>query len=559
MSRIKIFALGGLGENGKNMYCVDVDNKIFILDAGLKYPTHELFGVDSIIPDFSYLEKNKSRIIGLFLSHGHEDHIGAVPKLLKAINIPIFASYFTLAILKDAITDQGLDLIDYKFITVSSRKTLTFDNIKVDFYRVTHSIPESQGIAITTMDGIIVYAPDFTFDQNVTGVYKTDFEKLSYIAGQKVLALLVESLGAERIGYTHSTEALDYTLNQTFYHSKGRIIVSAFSTDLVRIQKIIDIALKYERKIAIIGRKTQRTVDIAVNLDYLKIPKDSLKSLRFIDDKNKNELKDAVVLVTGDRHEPFYMLQRMVKKQDKLIHINKDDTIILMTPPIPGTEKIAARTLDILYRYDTNVVKINKAILPPSHAGSEDIKLLINILNPKYIIPVIGEYRHQYAMNHLCIQHGYSEDTVFVLDNGTVLQLDEGKVVNTKERIKSGDILVDGILDGDLHDAVLRDRELLSQDGVLLIIANIEAREKRVITSPEIVSRGFIYMKENEELIKEVEAIFYKVSDKILKNKYIDWKVYRQMLKDDISKYLYQVTKRRPIIIPVLIDTQTNK
>ena len=557
MSKIKIFALGGLGENGKNMYCIDVDNKIFILDAGLKYPTQELFGVDSIIPDFSYLVKNKSRIVGLFLSHGHEDHIGAVPKLLKTINIPIYASYFTLAILKDSMVDQGLDVEEYKLNTVSSRKTLSFDNIKVDFYRVTHSIPESFGIAISTIDGVIVYAPDFTFNQNVHGVYKTDFDKLSKIASQKILALLIESLGAERVGQTHSTEALDYALNQAFYQAKSRIIVSAFSTDLVRIQRIIDIALKYERKIAIIGRKTQRTVDIAVNLDYLKIPDDKLISLRFIDDKNKNELKDAVVLVTGDRHEPFYMLQRMVKKLDRLIHIDKDDTIILMTPPIPGTEKIAARTLDILYRYDTNVVKINKAILPPAHAGSEDIKLLINILNPRYIIPVIGEYRHQYAMNHLCIQHGYAENDVFVLDNGTVLQLEEGKVVKTNERIKNGDILVDGILDGDLNDVVLRDRELLSQDGVLLIIANIDARKKLVITDIEIVSRGFIYMKENEELINEVEAIFYKVSEKILKNKYVDWKAFREMLKDDISKHLYRVTKRRPIIIPVLIDTQT--
>ncbi len=559
MSRIKIFALGGLGENGKNMYCIDVDNKIFILDAGLKYPTQELFGVDSIIPDFSYLEKNKHRIIGLFLSHGHEDHIGAVPKLLKAINIPVYASYFTLAILKDSLTFQGLDLDDYRFNVVSSRKTLSFDHIKIDFYRVTHSIPESFGIAISTLDGVIVYAPDFTFNQNVHGIYKTDFDKLSKIAGQKILALLIESLGAERVGYSHSTEALDYALNQAFYQADSRIIISAFSTDLVRIQKIIDIALKYDRKIAIIGRKTQRTVDIAVNLDYLKIPEDKLISLRFIDDKNKNELKDAVVLVTGDRHEPFYMLQRMVKKLDRLIHINKEDTIILMTPPIPGTEKIAARTLDILYRYDPKIVKIDKAILPPSHAGSEDIKLLINILNPKYIVPVIGEYRHQYAMQHLCVQHGYSKDDIILLDNGTVLLLEEGKVVKSKEKIKSGDILVDGILDGDLNDVVLRDRELLSEDGVLLIIANIDARKKTVINDIEIVSRGFIYMKENEELIKEVEEIFYKVSVKILKNKYVDWKAFREMLKDDISRHLYKVTKRRPIIIPVLIDTQTTK
>ena len=559
MSKIKIFALGGLGENGKNMYCVDIDNRIFILDAGLKYPTLELFGVDSIIPDFSYLEENKNKIVGLFLSHGHEDHIGAVPKLLKTINVPIYGSYFTLAILKDSMKNQGLELENYTFYTASTKDTLSFGNVKVDFYQLTHSIPESLGIAISTTDGVIVYAPNFIFDQNVKGVYKTDFEKLSHIAGKPILALMIESLGAERLGYTHSSKALDYALNQAFYQAKSRIIVSAFSTDLARIQKIIDIASKYERKIAIIGRKTQRIVDIAVNLDYLKIPEGKLIGLRFIDEKNKNELRDAIVLVTGVRHEPFYMLQRMVKKLDRLIHIDKEDTIILMTHPVPGTEKIAARTLDILYRYDTNVVKIDKDILPSSHASSEDIKLLINILNPKYIIPVIGEYRHQYAMNHLCIQHGYNENTVFVLDNGVILSIENSEIVDSNEKIDCDDILVDGILDGDLNDVVLRDRELLSQDGVLLVIANIDARKKEVLTVPEIVSRGFIYMKENEELIKEVENIFYKVSKKIMSNRYIDWRVFRDALKDDISKHLYRVTKRRPIIIPVLIDTQTKK
>ena len=417
MSKIKFFALGGLGENGKNMYCLDINNKIFILDAGLKYPSHELFGVDSIVPDFDYLEENVDRIVGIFLSHGHEDHIGAVPKLLKTVKVPIYASYFTLALLKDLITDQGLNVNDYKFNQVTCDKTEKFGNIGVDFYRVTHSIPESLGIAISTPDGVIVYAPDFTFDQNVSGAYKTDFLKLSSIAGKKVLALLVESLGAERVGKTHSSDALEYALNQAFYKAEDRIIVSAFSTDLMRIQKIIDISLKYDKNIVIIGRKTQRTVDIAVNLGYLKIPKDKLTNLRFIDDKNKNELKDSVILVSGDRHEPFYMLQRMVKKLDRLIHIRKSDSIILMTPPVPGTEKIAARTLDILYRFDTNVIKIDKNILPPAHASSEEIKLLINILQPEYIIPVVGEYRHQYALKKLCYQLGYTEDKVFSLDN----------------------------------------------------------------------------------------------------------------------------------------------
>ncbi len=555
MARIKIFALGGLGENGKNMYCVDVNGDLFILDAGLKYPSLELYGVDSIIPDFTFLEQNKKRIKGLFLSHGHEDHIGAVPKLLKSINIPVYASHFTLAILKDSLVDQGLEVKDYKLTTVSAKKSINFGEVTIDFYNMTHSIPESLGIAISTKDGSIIYAPDYTFDQNVNKCYKTDFDKLSKIASKEVLCLLTESLGCERSGYTHSTD-LDYALNQAFYSAEGRIIATAFSTDLVRIQKIIDTAIKYEREIVIIGRKTQRTVDIAVNLGYLKIPEESLINLRFIDDKNKNELKNAVVLVTGDRHEPFYMLQRMVKKQDRLIHTSSEDTIILMTPPVPGTEKIASRTLDILYRNDLNVNMINKKILPPSHASSEDVKLLANFLNPRYIFPVIGEYRHQYALKKLCLELGYKKSQIVSLDNGQVAEINNRNLVNTKEKVKAGEILVDGILDADVSNVVLRDRESLSQDGVLLVIANVDARKKEVVSEPEVVSRGFVYMKDNEELINGVAEVFNRVSKEELNTKYINWRTYKNSVRDQISKYLYRETKRRPIIIPVLIDTQ---
>jgi ribonuclease J len=557
MSTIQFFALGGLGENGKNMYCLEVENKLFILDAGLKYPSTELFGVDSIIPDFTYLEENKEKIVGLFLSHGHEDHIGAVPRLLKALDkLPIYGSNFTLEILKDTLKDQDMDETCCQFNIVDSSKILRFGDITVEFYRVTHSIPESLGIAITTKDGVIVYAPDYNFDQNVDNIYKTEFTKLAEIAGKNVLALLTESLGAERDGYTHSSTSLDHALNQAFSNAESRIIVSAFSTDLLRIQKIIDVALDYNRKIAIIGRKTQRTIDIAVTMGYLKIPEGSLATLKFIDDKNKNELEDAIVLVAGDRHEPFYMLQRMVKKLDRLIHINKEDTIILMTPPVPGTEKIAARTLDILYRFDTNVVKISKSELPPSHASSEDIKLLINILNPKYIVPVIGEYRHQYALRELCEQLGYEKDKVVMLDNGTIFEMKNGTRTNTKNKVDHGEIFVDGILDGDVSDVVLRDRELLSEDGVLLIIANIDARRRVILSEPEIVSRGFVYMKENEELIEQVREIFLESSKRIFKNKYVDWRKYKDDVKDSVSKFLYKEISRRPIIIPVLVDTQ---
>jgi ribonuclease J len=556
MSLIKFFALGGLGEDGKNMYCIEVDQKLFIMDAGLKYPTQELYGVDSVLPDFTYLKENKDSIQGLFLSHGHEDHIGAVPSLLKQINIPVFGSFFTIALLKDSMQEQNMPFDDYTLNVVTKQDTLNFDAVEISFYQTTHSIPESFGIVISTKDGVIVYSPDYTFDQNVDRAYKTSFERLARIAGKNVLALLTESLGCEHHGHSHTSKNLEYALNQAFFKAKNRVVVSTFSTDIFRIQKVIDIALRYERKIAIIGRKAQRMIDIALNLGYLKIPEDKLLTLKFIDDKNKNTLEDALVLVSGDRHEPFHMLQRMVRKLDRLIHINESDTVILMTPPVPGTERIAARTLDVLYRNNINLIKIDKAMLPPSHASSEDIKLLMNILNPKYIIPVIGEHRHLFALKKLALSMDYTPEYIKLLDNGEVLEFVDGKAKEHTYSIMSGDVLVDGILEGDLSDVVLKDRETLSQDGVFMVVLNVDPKQKRILGDIEIVSRGFVYMKENEALIADVTQLSEKISGEIFKHNYVDWRVYKERLREEISRYLYNETNRRPIVIPVLIDTQ---
>ncbi|MFW5842202.1 MAG: ribonuclease J [Bacillota bacterium] len=556
MSKIKIFSLGGLGEDGKNMYCVEVDKNLFIMDAGLKYPTQELYGVDAVLPDFSYLKEHKNNIQGLFLSHGHEDHIGAVPALLRQMKINVYASYFTMALLKDTLKENNMNSDDYTLNVVKKEDILTFGNVKVSFYQTTHSIPESFGVVLNTQDGAIVYSPDYTFDQNVNRAYKTSFERLASIAGSNVLALLTESIGAEHVGHSHTSRDLDYTLNQAFMRAEKRVVVSAFSTDIFRIQKVIDVALKYDRDIAIIGRRAQRMVDIALTLDYLKIPEGKLQTLKFIDDKNQNLLENSVVLVTGDRHEPFHMLQRMVRKLDRLIHLNQTDTVILMTPPVPGTEKIAARTLDILYRNDIQLVKINKDMLPPSHASSEDVKLLMNILNPKYIVPVIGEHRHLYALKQIALQMGYDNDHIRQLENGQVLEFNNGTPRKDIYSISSGDVLVDGILEGDLSDVVLKDREILSQDGLMMIIGNIDAKQKRMVGETEIVSRGFVYMKENEILIQQVTDIYKKIATEMFKEKYVDWRQFKEKIRDEVSRFLYHETNRRPIVIPVLIDTQ---
>lgn len=559
MSEIRFFALGGLGENGKNMYVVDVDRQYFILDAGLKYPTQELYGVDEIIPNYKMLINIKDRIKGIFLTHAHEDHIGALPHILNELNVPVYATPFTMEVVKDSLIEKNYDLSKLTLHTIDSNTIIRSGNVKVTFFSTTHSIPESIGIAIHTIDGVIVYTSDFTFVQNKDPKYQTDFKKINELAQKKVIALLPESLGSTLIQDGGIHDALTHKINSVYANAEGRIIVSLFSSDLLKIQRIIDISLIHHKKIAIIGRKAQRIVDIAIEKGYLQIPSDALTTLRYIDDKNKNDSKDLVCLVTGNRHEPFFMLQRMCKKQDRLIHINDKDTILIMTPPVPGTEKMAARTLDVLYRSDATVKQIPNRLLTSSHATSEEIKMMMNLLSPQYIIPTIGEYRHQYGVKQIAESIGYQEDKIIILDNGDVAFFKEGELSYTsKGDIKTGDILIDGTAIGDVNQFVMRDREMLADDGVLLIIANIDPKKKKVLGDVEIVSRGFVYVQEAQEVINELKNIFFTTVDKHLKGKYINWNDLKQDIKEESTKYIQQVTKRKPITIPVIISTETD-
>lgn len=554
MSKVRFFALGGLGENGKNMYVVDVDQQLFILDAGIKYPGPELFGVDEIIPDYKVLLRAAKNIRGLFLSHAHEDHIGAIVHLLKDLKIDIYATNFTMSIVKDALLDAGFDLNDYKLHVIDQDNIIKFGQVKVTFFNTTHSIPESVGIVIHTQLGSIVYTSDFTFTQIGDKNYQTDFQKLNEIASKKVLALLPESLGSELVQNSGVNLELNHRLNEIYLNAEGRIIVSLFSSDLQKIQRIVDISLAHKKKIAIIGRRAQRIVDIAIRSGYLNIPKESLVNLRFIDEKNKNDGLDIVCLVTGSRHEPFYMLQRMCKKADRLIHISEKDTICLLTAPVPGTEKMAARTLDILYRSDANVKIIDKRLLTQSHATGEEVKMMINLLKPAYIVPTIGEYRMQYRVKKLALELGYHESQIFLLDNGDVLNFSEEPYVG-KQDISTGEILIDGSVVGDVNDFVVRDRELLSEDGALLIVAHVSAKKKQIISDIQIVSKGFVFQKPTGDLLEELKEQFIKTSQKHLSSKYINWTEYKKDVRNDISKYIYQGTRRNPITIPVIIST----
>ncbi|PKK98137.1 MAG: RNase J family beta-CASP ribonuclease [Tenericutes bacterium HGW-Tenericutes-2] len=556
MSKIRFFALGGLGENGKNMYAIEADSQIFILDAGIKYPSAELYGVDEIIPDYRVLVRAKDRIRGIFLSHAHEDHISALPHILKDLNVPVYATNFTMQIVNDMLKDEGYDLGTLTLNTISQNSIIKFGNVRVTFFNTTHSIPESVGIAVHTVDGVIVYTSDFTFDQSGDVKYQTDFRKINELSEKNVLALLIESLGSTlelNGGVNHN---LNHRLNSVFTNAEGRIIVSLFSSDLRKIQRIIDISLAHHKKIAIIGRRAQRIVDIAIHNGYLNIPEESLINLRYIDEKNKNDGKDIVALVTGNRHEPFFMLQRMCKKADRLIHIEETDTVLLMTPPVPGTEKMAARTMDILYRSDAQVKVVDKRLLTSAHATAEEIKMMINLLKPKYIIPTIGEYRHQFGVKRLAQDIGYKEDQIFLLDNGDVLTFDNMEPYVSRNDINVGEILIDGTAVGDVNDFVMKDRELLAEDGALLLVAHVSPKTKQIIGEVKIVTKGFVYVQESEEILNKVKETFMEVSKKHLEGKYINWNDYKRDVRNEVNRYIYQETRRSPITIPVIISTE---
>ncbi|MBN2268089.1 MAG: ribonuclease J [Acholeplasmataceae bacterium] len=556
MSQIRFFALGGLGENGKNMYVVEVDQQLFILDAGIKYPGQELYGVDEIVPDYRMLIRAKDRIKGIFLSHAHEDHIAAIPHILRDMNVPVYASNFTMQIVLDMLKEEDISIDKLKLHTITQNSIIKFGNVKVTFFNTTHSIPESVGIAIHTVDGVIVYTSDFTFDQSSDLMYQTDFRKINEIAEKNVLMLLSESLGStlELNGGVSST--LKHKLNSIYTNAEGRIIVTLFSSDLRKIQRIVDISLAHHKKIAIIGRRAQRIVDIAIQSGYLNIPQESLVSLRFIDDKNKNDDKDIVALVTGNRHEPFYMLQRMCKKADRLIHIGPEDTVILMTPPVPGTEKMAARTLDVLFRSDAQVKQIDKRLLTSAHATADELKMMMNLLKPRYVVPTIGEYRHQYGLKRLALEIGYKSEDVFLMDNGDVLTFDGKDTYVSKNDINVGEILIDGTAVGDVNDFVMKDRELLAEDGALLIVSHINPKTKQILGDVKIVTKGFVYVQESEELLNQVKELFQKISKKHLESKYINWNDYKRDVRNEINHFIYQQTRRSPITIPVIISTE---
>ncbi|MDD4000681.1 MAG: ribonuclease J [Bacilli bacterium] len=558
MSKISFCALGGLGENGKNMYVLEIDDKIFILDAGLKKPSFDLYGIDSVIPNITHLLENKERIQGIFLSHGHDDFIGAVPELLKQINVGVFGTHFTMSLLELALNEANMNISDYRLYRINANKVLKFGNLTVHFFATSHSIPESLGIAIKTEDGALVYAPDFTFVFNTDPHYQTSFGNIIEIAKDGVLALFSESLGALNIGRASNDYQMIHEVNEILQNSK-RVIFSMFSSELQRIQKVINLCVQNNRKIAIIGKRAQKTINIAMSEGYLHIPSDNLVTLKYMTDENRNDADNLAVIITGLRHEPYYTLQRMCNGVDRLIEIKADDNIIIISQPQTGTEIMAQKTTSLLHRHNAKVTIIPKSMLMSSHADSEVLKMLYSMLKPKYIVPIIGEYRHQFMQKKIAFEAGYKEKNIIMLENGDKINFNDGVLLQNMEKVLSGDVLVDGSFVGDINEIVLKDREMLSQDGLLLVIASVDARLKKIIAGPQVVLKGFMVGETAEEVSKAVGDITENIVSEHFSKRYIDWSELKNKIKEAINKGVYRLTKKSPIIMVTLIDVESQK
>lgn len=547
-SVIKIFALGGVGEVGKDLYVVEVDNDIFILDAGLMYPGNEMFGIDIIIPDVTYLLENKQRIKGIFLTHGHEDHIGALPYILRKIKVPVYGTKLTLALLEDKLKETGIT--NYPLLhVIHTHSTIKFNKVTVSFFGTNHSIPDSVGICIHTNQGAIVYTGDFKFDQSPINGRKAELGRIAAIGDKGVLCLLSDSTNAEYPGYAKSEWSVGQEILKAFYRTKGRIIVAAFATNLSRIQQIFDAAVESGRKIAIDGKRMEKVVATAKQFGYLKF-KDNI--LIPVDQLSKYDDASITVLTTGTHGEPLSMLSKMARNQHRQVTIKRDDTILIAATPIPGTELKTFRTIDLLMRNGANVIH-GSHVYVTGHGCQEELKLMMNLLKPKFLIPVHGEYRTQIAHQKLANMVGIPKHRVFLVENGDVVEFKQRKAKKAG-KVFSGNVLIDGLGVGDVGNIVLRDRRLLSKDGILVVVVTLSKKMNTIVSGPEIISRGFVYVRESEELMDEAQQLVKEILDQCMSEKINEWSSLKNNIRETLSQFLHEKTKRRPMILPIIME-----
>lgn len=545
MSKIKIFSLGGLNEIGKNMYVIEIDKDILVIDTGLKYADEQMLGIDYVIPNIDYLKENKKRVKGIFLTHGHFENFGAIQDIAESLDkVPIYGSKFTIALLKKELEIKKVSTKN--LIEIPAYKTLNIGHVKVFPVGLSHSIPDNLGYAIYTKDGVIFYASDFVFDATMRGHYQTDMGKLAYIGKQGVLCLMAESIYAQKSGHTSPHHRISNLIRETLSKANGRIIFNVLSSHLYRIQELFNEVSKTDRKIVIMGKKLQSIVDYATKNNYLFINEKCIGDLSNINDP------DVVILNSNERERPYSTIYKIVNGYDKFIKLRESDTVFLATPIYEGREKTFYKLLDDISKLDVEVVTLSKDNLS-HHASAEDLMMMMDLMKPKYYFPIKGEYRHQVANATLANQVGIPDSHIILKENGFVASFNNGKLVeNDFTKIPCGDISIDGDSSDDIGEIVLRDREMLSDNGIIVISATLSKKTKKIIAGPEILTRGFVYVKDSTDLIDQIKEICVKVINENVHENYVDYGKIKSAIRDNLSKYLSNQTGNKPMIISVL-------
>jgi len=552
IDKLSIFALGGVGEIGKNMYVVQYANDIVVIDCGLKFPEEDMLGIDMVIPDISYLTENRDKVRAILITHGHEDHIGGLPYVLKHLNVPVYATRLTMGLIEGKLKEAGL-LGDTKRIVITADSELTLGSITASFFRTNHSIPDSVGVCLDTPEGRVVHTGDFKFDHTPVNDQYADLQRMAEIGKQGVLALLSDSTNAERPGFTPSEKTVGTAIEDVFRSAKQRVVIATFASNVHRIQQVIDAAEATRRKVTVIGRSMVNVVTIAHELGYLRIPDGMLIEPEEV---NKMAADRVVILSTGSQGEPMSALTRMARSNHRKVDILPGDTVIIAATPIPGNERYVGRTVDELMRIGANVIYGPGSVTGvhvSGHGSQEELKLMLNLIKPKYFIPIHGEYRMLRQHGQLAESVGIDRENIFIVDNGETVEFQDG-VARKGSKVPSGNILIDGLGVGDVGNIVLRDRKLLSQDGILVVVVTLSKQDGAIMSGPDIISRGFVYVRESEGLLEEANRIVTSTLQRLMNENVNEWASLKTHVKDALGRFLYEQTRRRPMILPIIME-----